>query len=190
MTSGMLAVLASAAYAVFAAGTRSAQKARLVNSMVAAGTRSLTAMAADIRAAVEHDGVRLTSLDVQYEGLDADTIDFVATRTRRALDDSEAAGRCEVGYYIDNDPETEAQWLLRREDPAPDDDPLEGGSASPAGPGVAELNLEFFDGLEWAPGWEDQERFPAAVRIDVVVVDPSGRERPLLLETTVSIPAR
>ena len=134
ISSSMLALLASAGYVVFSAGTRSAAKVRRCGEMVAHAERALTAMATDIRAAVEHDDVRLTSLDVQYEGLDADTIDFIATRTRRGEAEPGTTERCEIGYHIDNDPDTEARWLVRREDATLDDDPLEGGELRPAGP--------------------------------------------------------
>ena len=198
VASSMMALLAGAGYVVFAAGVRSAQTVREVSAKVARAERALAAMAADIRAAVEHDGVRLTSLDATYEGKDSDTIDFIAARTRRAADDPEASSRCEVGYYIDNDPATESRWLLRREDSTIDDDALEGGTFSQAGAFVSELNLEFYDGLEWVSGWEDQEKFPVAVRIGVVVVDEALDEladeaemgEPMYFETTVSIQAR
>ena len=55
---------------------------------------------------------------------------------------------------------------------------------------MSELDLSFFDGLDWVPGWEDQEQFPRAVRITIVVMDPDEAERPLHFETTVSVPTR
>ena len=190
VTSSMLALLGSAGYVVFAAGIRSAQKARRLNAMVAHAEQAVTAMAVDIRAAVEHDGVRMTSLDSLYEGRDVDTLDFIAARTRRGEREPGATARCEIGYYIDNDPDTEARGLLRREDGTLDDDPLEGGAASLAGPYVSELDLEFFDGLDWVSGWEDPERFPSAIHIDIIVVDQYEMEPPLHFETTVLVPAQ
>ena len=190
VTTSMLTLFASAGYVVLSAGVRSAQKARGLNTMVAHAERALTAIARDIRAAVEHDEVRLTSLDAQFEGRDADTIDFIATRTRRGEEEPGATGRCEAGYYIDNDPYTEAQWLLRREDSTIDEEPLEVGILSLAAPCVSELNLEFFDGLLWLSGWDDPQHFPRGVRIGVVVVDANEIEDPLCFETTVSVPAR
>jgi len=190
VTGTMLALLSSAGYVVFAAGVRSAQAVRRVNAMVGHGERALTAMARDIRAIVTDGDVALTALDAQYEGGDTDTIDFIGTGTRRGRDEPGATVRSEVGYYIDNDPDTEAQWLLRREDGTLDEDPLSDGIATLAGPCVSELNLEFFDGVEWLSGWEDQNNFPLAVRINIVVVDPDEVEAPLHLETTISIPTQ
>ena len=189
VTASMLAVLAAAGLVVLDAGIRSAQKTRRCGRMVAYTERALSAMAMDLRAAVEHDGVRLLSLDAQYEGRDADTIDFIAQRVRQWKQEPGVTGRCEIGYYIDNDPDTEERWLMRRQDDTLDEDPLEGGALSQAGPFVSELNLEFFDGLDWVSGWDDSQRFPEAVYISIVVVDPDENEEPLHFETTVTIPA-
>jgi type II secretion system protein J len=190
VTSSMLALLAGAGYAVFAAGLQSGGKARRVGTMVSCGQRALEAMAADIRMACEHDGTRMTSLDARYGALSADTVDFIVPRRRPAYGPPEGDARCEVGYYIDNDPDTEARWLLRREDNTLDDDPLEGGTVTLAGPCVSELDLQFFDGREWKAGWEDQSSFPRAVRIGIVAVDAEEKEEPLYLETCVSVPSR
>lgn len=190
VTSSMLSVLAAAGYVVLTAGVQSSQKVRRVSAMAAHAQRALNAMAADVRTAVAHGDVRLTALDANYEGAAADTLDFIAPRGGRFTDDPDAGSRCEIGYYIDNDPDTEAQWLLRRRDDSLDDDPLEGGAVNLIGPVVSELDLSFFDGLEWVSGWEDQEQFPRAVRITIVVMDPDEAERPLHFETTVSIPTR
>jgi len=189
VTASMLALLGAAGYAALAAGTRSAQKARRVSDMVAHGRRALTAMATDIRAAVRHDETGMVALDAQFEGRNTDTIDFIAFRTRRS-DDPAAADRCEVGYYIDSSDDTEAEWLLRREDPTIDDEPLADGQAVLAGPYVSELELKFYDGSGWVDGWTDSESFPRAVRIGIVVLDADEREEPLYLETTVAVSTR
>lgn len=190
LASSMLALLASTGYVVFSAGVRSAQKTRSVSTMVAHAQRAMMLMAGDMREAVEHEGTRLTSLDVQYGGLHADTIDFIAPLRRHGQEEPGATSRCEVGYYIDNDPDTEARWLLRRQDSTLDDDALEGGMVTLAGPCVSELNLEFYDGFEWVSGWDDQEQFPRAVRIGILVTDHAEIETPFYFETTVSIPTR
>ncbi|MBN2309843.1 MAG: hypothetical protein JXR94_12780, partial [Candidatus Hydrogenedentes bacterium] len=141
-------------------------------------------------AAVEHDGFRLMALDTEYGGLPADTIDFVVARPARLPQDEPGqTGRCEVGYYIENDPDTEVAWLLRREDSTLDDDPLEGGAVLLAGPYVASLNIQFYDGLEWQAGWSEDE-FPVAVNINILVVDENEFENPMAFGTTIPIMAR
>jgi len=159
--------------------------------MITHGQAALQAMATDIRAAVEHGNTQMTSLDAEFEGLTADTLDFVAAdRVRLAKGEPGVSGRCEIGYYVENDSKTDAQWLLRREDGSLDDDPLEGGAVSLAGPQVSELNLEFYDGLYWESGWQEKPGFPKAVRIQIVVVDEDEIENPMVFNTTVPIMAQ
>ncbi len=169
---------------------QASRRAHASGAAVAHAQQALAAMAADIRSAVARGDVRMTALDARYEDLDADTIDFLIPAPGRRSEDPRTGGIYEVGYYIDNDPATDAQWLLRRTDTTLDDDPLEGGNVRPAGAGVSELNLEFYDGQQWVPGWSDSNSFPSAVRIGITVVDPDGKGKPLHFETTVSIPAR
>lgn len=190
ITTSMLALIVMAGFAVFSGGMRSAAKVRRYGAMLSHGQMALRAMAVDIRAAVAHGDFRLTSLDVQYEFRDCDTIDFIAARPNPDRKQPNEGGRSEIGYYIDNNPDTEAQWLLRREDKTLDDDPLEGGAVSLAGPFVSELNLEFYDGLLWKSDWDDQTSFPRVVRIQIIVKDEDEIEKPRLFSTTVPIMAQ
>ncbi len=190
VTSGMLAMLASAGFAAFSAGTRSAIKTKRYARMIAHGQAALNSMARDISACIDHGDFPLTSLDAQFEGADTDTIDFIVPRIKEILPEEGAGTLCEVGYYIDNDPDTEGQWLTRREDYTFDDDPLEGGTLTPAGPFVSELNFEFYDGLYWYDGWTLQESMPQAVRIRILVLDEDEIEEPMFFSTTVSIMAQ
>ena len=187
VASSMLALLAAAGLAAFSAGTRSAAKAKRYGAMIAQGQAALRAMAADIRVVVTDDDLGLTVLDAQYEGRDTDTIDFIAARVKPVKEELGAAGRCEVGYYIDNDPDTEARGLVRREDYTLDEDPLEGGTGFPVAEYVSELSLEFYDGLIWQSDWESELGFPRAIRIQIVVVDENEIEKPLLFSTTVPL---
>lgn len=191
ITLTLFAMLVTGGLAALSAGTRSAAKADHYNAMVARGQGALQLIAADLRAAVAEGDFYLISLDAENGGFSSDTIDFIAaTPPRLDNEDPYHAGRCEVGYYIENDPDTEMQWLVRREDPSPDDDELEGGAISQAGPYVQGLNFLFYDGLLWQSGWIDEEGFPLAVEIEVIVVDEDEQEKPLTLRTSVPIMAR
>jgi len=190
VTSTMLALIAMAGFAVFSGAVRSAAKVGRYGAMLSHGQMALEAMVTDIRAAVAYGDYRLVSLDVEYQGRDCDTIDFIIARPNPERKEPDEGGRAEVGYYIDNNPDTEGQWLVRREDRTLDDDPLEGGRLSLAGPFVSELDFEFYDGLVWQSGWDDRTKFPRAVRIYIVVEDEDEVERPRLFCTTVPIMAQ
>lgn len=185
----MLIFIVAAGMAVFSGGISSATKGKRHGSMTSYAQMALLAIAADIRCAVEHDDFWMKSLNARHDDGDGDTIDFVMALPNPERKEPEVGGRSEIGYYIDNDPETEVRWLLRREDRTPDDDLLEGGVVSLVGPYVAELDLEFYDGLLWQSGWEGEVGFPRAVRVGIVVVDEYEIERPKHFTTTVPIMA-
>jgi type II secretion system protein J len=187
----MLVLLTAAGFAVLNAGMHAGGKSKRYNAMAARGQAALQIMASDIRAAVRSDDYWLVSLDNEYEGRDADTLDFVVAKAPRLQqEDVVAVGHCEVGYYIENDPDTEYQWLLRREDGRLDEDHLEGGAVTLAGPYVVALNLQFYDGLYWVSGWDDEEELPVAINIQIAVQDEDELENPLILSTTVPIMAQ
>jgi type II secretion system protein J len=197
VATSMLTLLAAAGFAALSAGTRSAAKVKRYGAMIAHGQTSLDMMARDIRAAVQNEKFCLVSLDNEHEGMYADTLDIVSLGAPRIVrsefEEEEEPGshsRCEVGYYIENDSDTEMKWLLRREDATLDNDPVEGGAVSLAGPFVSELNFEFYDGLFWQSGWDNRQTFPAAVRVTLVVVDEDEVENPMYFSTTVPIITR
>ena len=195
VTASMLAIITAAGMAVFSAGTRSARKAARCGRMAQYGQMALNAISADIRAMATHEGTRLTALDVMTDGHDTDTIDFLVVRPipRRMAD--EECSLAEVGYSIGRETTPEDRWLLRREDRTLDDDPLEGGQVSLAGPQVAGLNFEFYDGLIWASEWKGTDEWPTAIRITVMVVDEEEgdeerREPAMAFSTTARIMAQ
>lgn len=191
ITLTLFALLAGGGLAAMSTGTKSAAKANRYNAMVSRGQGALQLITRDIRAAVQEGDMNLVSLSREYEGRPADTLDFVMAGAPR-LDENnpEFAGRCEVGYYIENDPDTAIQWLVRREDASLDDDLLEGGAISLVGPYVSSLNLGFYDGLLWQSGWIDEESFPLAVSVEIEVVDEDAHENPITLKTVVPVMAR
>lgn len=198
VATSLLTLLMGAGLAALTAGTRAAAKADRYNRMVSRGQAALQAMSADIRAAVVHDERYLVSLNREQDGKDLDTIDFITSIAPRMdplyEEDEESrrmAGRCEVGYFIENDPDVEYRWLLRREDGGIDEEPLEGGALTMAGPYVTELNLQFYDGIFWQSGWSiEEEAQPVVVYIEIVVVDEDGIENPLRFSKSVPIMAR
>ena len=190
VTCTILVMIVSAGFTAFNGSMRSAAKTRRYGAMIQAGQLAIEQIATDIRRIVPHGDVKLTSLDVNLDGRDLDTIDFIIARPRRDRKRPDEGGRAEVGYYIDTNPDTEAEWLLRREDPTLDDDPLGAGTVSLAGPHVWQLNLEFFDGTEWQAGWDGNMELPKAVHVGLMVLDKDEHEKPLHFRTTVQIMAR
>jgi prepilin-type N-terminal cleavage/methylation domain-containing protein len=133
---------------------------------------------------------RLSSLNVQLDDRNCDTLDLVIARPNPDYASPDEGGRAAVGYYLNIDPMNGPVGLLRRENRSPGDDPLSGGRAALIAPFVSQLKLEFYDGADWVDGWSGDSEFPKAVRITIVVLDEAGLENPLSLTTTVPVMAQ
>jgi general secretion pathway protein J len=115
-----------------------------------------------------------------------DQLDFASfTHQRRYLDVDES-DQCEVGYFLEDDPEKrDVKNLIRRESPVLDDKALEGGQYLIVLGNVVEFDLEYFDLAlnEWQPEWDTTDnvageivKLPQQVRVKLVVHDRRGNE--------------
>lgn len=189
IVASLLALLTAGGLAALSAGTRASEKAKRIDAMTGYAQVALESIAADLSAAVQRGEFCMVSLDAQREGRNTDTLDFlVAGLPKIDIMEGPYAGYCEIGYSIGNDTEDGARGLIRREDGAADNDPLEGGSMVAVEPYVTELNFEFYDGLEWVAGWTETKEFPAAIRIQIAVVDEDDLETPQQYSTSISFP--
>jgi hypothetical protein len=70
---------------------------------------------------------------------------------------------CQVGYFIEPDPETGVPTLWRRRHPGLSLKPFEGGTREALVGGVRRFELAYYDGFEWFDTWGDpRERARAA----------------------------
>ena len=83
----------------------------------------------------------------------------------------------EVEYYIDTDPKTPEQWLQRRTDATPDDDPYNGGTILLAGKDVAAMDCRYFDGSTWLDSWDSKEKLPNMVWVSISTPLPKKRNK-------------
>ena len=131
--------------------------------------------------------------DAAYRDRDADVLDFISTSS--GLD-----GLCEIGYFINNDLDSDVSNLERRCDSTPDDEFLEGGTTDLLAMFVVGLNFKYFDGEEWKDSWvvdendedeswEAEDRcLPKAIEITLSIQNPEVQQKPLIFSTMVSIP--
>lgn len=89
----------------------------------------------------------------------------------------------EIEYFVDSDDATPVQWLQRRFDSTPDDDPLTGGTLALLGPRVQSLDLMYYDGLAWWAEWESEEELPIAVNVTIGVFFPENAQQEMTPET-------
>jgi prepilin-type N-terminal cleavage/methylation domain-containing protein len=152
-----------------------------------AGPAILDRIETDLRALDDFDrepalALRVTNRVIQ--GLDADSIDFVATTNSAIIEKQSGADRFvradlnEVGYRLRANPlQDDFLELWRREDFGVDEEPFDGGNFSFLHERVKGFNIEVFeeDGPEAEPfeswGTKDDEHsgIPARIEIEITV---------------------
>lgn len=152
-----------------------------------AGPAILDRIETDLRALDDFDrepalALRVTNRVIQ--GLDADSIDFVATTNSAVIEKQSGADRFvradlnEVGYRLRANPlQDDFLELWRREDFGVDEEPFDGGNFSFLHERVKGFNIEVFeeDGPEAEPleswGTKDDEHsgIPARIEIEITV---------------------
>lgn len=128
---------------------------------------------------------------------DEDRVDFASFSHERRYFDAKESDQCEVGYFIEDDPEIAGRKnLIRRESPVLDIDPLTGGQSLILVEDVVAFNLEYFDlpMNEWQEEWDTTQAtgesgfLPQQVRVKLVVHNRRGDE--VAYGTQFGIPMR
>jgi len=99
----------------------------------------------------------------------SDKLTFISSDHARSERDAPESELCEINYFLD--PEGgESLYLLRREDPALDEDPFSGGEIRIVGEGIAGLDFEYLGEEGWVPSWDSRNdnSLPRAVRVSLV----------------------
>jgi general secretion pathway protein J len=126
--------------------------------------------------------------DATLGDLSIDTLAFTAVVNSPERTGERTSDYAEVEYYVDVDPETPEEWLVRRYDCRPDEDLREGGITSLAGYQVVSLDVWYFSGGDWGVEWNSRKELPTAVRVDLsAVIDPKKSFVPSNLITLSSI---
>ena len=190
VSASIMTLIVGGAYSCFQAGLQASRRVRARSDMLQTGRVALRLMTRDIQAAFRAplDGsATFEGESSTQDGLAADVLDFVAARVALRGAKSPRSDLCEIGYFVDSDPETEVKGLVRRLDITPDEEPLEGGVAQEVARSVKELDVEYSDGLFWLGDWSSDDGLPEQVRVTVVVVDPRDRERPQVMSAIVHV---
>lgn len=189
VSSALMSIILVASYLCLNAGVSSEQLINTRSDAAQSARVALKLMSSDLRNAVplwkefEFVGMRR-----KLGEADADNIDF-GTRNYIPANPGEL-DFCEVSYFLEKDPDSEAYILFRRRDPTPDPEPLSGGRKEEIAKGVHGLRVEYYDGWDWWDEWGDPEgkqRFatypdpnvsglPEAVKI-TLSVDPEYKQR-------------
>jgi len=112
-------------------------------------------------------GTNFQGLDEEEEGVSMDRLTYMTVNHRPQYSGIGESDMAEVEYYIDTDSDTPEQWLQRRKDPTPDDDPFDGGVTHLLGENIVALDFQYFDGTEWVGEWDSKDSIPVAVQIGI-----------------------
>jgi type II secretion system protein J len=189
ISAALMAIVIGSAYMCLSAGVSGQRLIEARAEGVQSARTALNMMAADLRCAipmpgkVEFLGMRRTVSESDADNVDFSTRNYAPKRTREP-------DYCEISYFLVPDRESDSFVLMRRRDPTPDPEPLEGGMQQEIARGVRGLRIEYYDGYEWFDEWGDPEGktkgmmyppsnsygLPEAVRI-TIVFDPETKPK-------------
>jgi type II secretory pathway pseudopilin PulG len=190
ISAGLMTVVLTSAYFCLTAGLSGQRLIEQRSDAVQTARVALSLIAADLRSAIPLDPkLEFSGMHRTMEGTDADNIDF-ATRNYTPRNGREP-DYCETSYYLMRDPQSPGFVLMRRRDPTPDPEPLDGGFKEEIARGIVGLRFEYYDGIEWFDTWGDLEGkykgmtlppsntygLPVAVKI-TLTLDPEARRGP------------
>jgi type II secretion system protein J len=189
ISAALMAIVIGSAYMCLSAGVNGQRLIEARAEGVQSARTALNIMAADLRSAIPMSGnTNFLGMRRTVEGIDADNLDF-STRNYEPKRTREP-DYCETSYFLTKDRESDSYLLIRRRDPTPDPEPLEGGTQQEIARGVRGLRIEYYDGFDWFDDWGDPEGkargmlippsnssgLPEAVRI-TIVFDPETKPK-------------
>jgi len=170
-------LLLGAAYAAFFSGLDSYNTNAYKSEIRAVLSRSLIRILDDLKASqtgVDAFRFVVENNEIEIEGEAAgpipnDRLLFTAANAKENWEAKPQSDLSEVEYYIDNDDETPARWLVRRTDSPPDSRPLEGGEIHLVGPRVIGMDVLLYNGTKWVEEWDSSTGLPLAVKVSLFV---------------------
>lgn len=192
----ILVIIMAALYSAYTTNVEAIQIARQNGEVHQSARIVLDRMTKDLQSAliqvsVPSEKIRLGLVgeDREIDGRRADRLDFTTVAHLSLTEKGPGSDLCEVGYFIDEDPEAKVLVLFRRDDPSVDEDFTKGGSQLEMARNVIEFNVAYQDSrgedsdkwntLEGAPG----AGLPVLVKIRLVLKDELNREH--VFSTTV-----
>jgi hypothetical protein len=118
-----------------------------------------------------------------------DRIDFTALGYVARVEDEKKSDQRQLAYFIDTDPRSRTQSLMRREQANLDDDFEEGGRTLTLLPNVRSIEFQYWDPQKdaWAEKWDaagsELNRLPSRIRIEMVAVMDDGEEQTFVTQS-------
>lgn len=113
-----------------------------------------------------------------------DRLDFTSFSHMKIYEEVNESDQCEIGYFLENDPDVNDQLnLMRREQKRIDHEPGWGGRKLILAEDVVDFQVKIWDEneKEWVDEWdtsqvEQFERIPKIVSIELTILDEEERE--------------
>jgi prepilin-type N-terminal cleavage/methylation domain-containing protein len=192
----ILVIIMAALYSAYTTNVEAIQIARQNGEVHQSARIVLDRLSKDLQSAliqvsVPSEKIRLGLVgeDREIDGRRADRLDFTTVAHLSLTEKGPASDLCEVGYFIDEDPEAKVLVLFRRDDPSVDEDFTKGGSQLEMARKVIEFNVAYQDSRgDDSDKWNTLEGVPGAglpvlVKIRLVLKDELNREH--VFSTTV-----
>ncbi|NIS60473.1 MAG: hypothetical protein GTO13_07200 [Proteobacteria bacterium] len=133
-------------------------------------------------------GTGLLGEDGEQDDLPFDSLHFTSLSHVRWVKDSRESELCEIGYYLEKDPETEKSFFFRREDWNVDGTLQEGGVVLEMAEGVDGLNFRYYDGEEWVDEWDSKARNGLPKAIEVVLLMSDQSQKRIAFSNVIPVP--
>ncbi len=113
-----------------------------------------------------------------------DRIDFTSFAHMKMFEDVDESDQCEIGYFLEADPDIPDQYnLMRREQNRIDNEPSWGGVKRVLAEDVIDFQIKVWDELEkeWVEEWDTSqvekfERMPQMISIELTILDENDKE--------------
>jgi hypothetical protein len=152
ISGALMAMIIVSAFLCFSASVASQKEMEPRLEIIQNARVAMALMTADLRAACPLDkesdflGMHRTLGDATADNLDFATHNYTPKHAREG-------DFCQLSYYVEQDAETGRLSLWRRRNPTIGLDSLSGGSKEEIASGLAGLQLEYYDGLDWYNAW-------------------------------------
>lgn len=124
-----------------------------------------------------------------------DRMDFTAFAHMKMHEDIDESDQCEIGYFLESDPDEKDQLnLMRREQSRIDQEPGWGGIKQVLAEDVVDFNVLVWDNAEgeWVEEWdtsqvEQFERIPEFISLELTIMDENEEEVTFYTKTQIAL---
>lgn len=171
-------LILGAAYATLFSGLDSYRYSAYRGEVYSVLQRALDRMVDDLVSAhlSGNEGIFVIETDVveseRFGEVPLDRIRFQSLVAKVAWSDRPQEDLAEIEYFIDNEEETPARWLVRRIQTPVDGNLSAGGSIHLVGPRIVGAEIHAHDGEQWVEEWNSPTAYPQRVSITLFMEPP------------------